>query len=201
MRFLTSFEREKEHVLSQLDQLFEAIQGLHYEGKMSLQKNIRTIQTIVNGLRPILDEHARLDHDVIFPFAVKHIPILEPMVNFLQAERKEFFAQLESFDVLVQKFGAEDSDGMNVLFLEKLREKGTYIVCIIRNHMQAEIEGIYKVLDKRLTLPEKRELYGRMKGMIASDRGPQSWKKARTGSHGVFLRPRRNSTVRKRNEK
>ena len=44
------------------------------------------------------------------------------------------------------------------MLLEKMREKGIYVVCIVRNHMQAEVETVYKVLNQKLKLIEKKEL-------------------------------------------
>jgi len=159
MDVLKSFEDEKNLVLEKLDLLYESIQSLHYEGKMSLQKNIRVIYGIVQHLKPILVNHTNLDEEVIFPFAGKHIPILEPMINFLKAERNEFNAQLESFEVLINEFNHGTDNSTNYMLLEKLCDKGTYLVCIVRNHMQAEIEGVYNVLDQRLNLFEKKALF------------------------------------------
>lgn len=159
MNILKSFEDEKTLVHQKLDLLYESIQNLHYEGKMSLQKNMRRINETVQHLKPILSNHTALDEQVIFPFASKHIPVLEPMINFLKAERREFTAQLESFEVLFQEFIQRSNSSVNDMLLGRLREKGIYIVCIVRNHMQAEIEGIYKILEQKMTLVEKRELY------------------------------------------
>ena len=159
MNIHKSFEEEKNFVLEKLDLLYDAIQNLHYEGKMSLQKNTRIINETIRDLRPLLTNHLNLDDHIIFPFASKRIPMLEPMINFLKAEHNEFTAQLESFEMLFQEFIQRNISAVNNIPLEKLREKGAYVVCIMRNHMQAEIEGIYKVLDQRLKLVEKRELF------------------------------------------
>ncbi len=158
MDILKSFEEEKNFVLEKLDRLYDSIQNLHYEGKMSLQKNTKIINETVQHLKPILTNHMDLDNQVIFPFAGKHIPILEPVINFLKAERREFIAQLESFEVLFQEFSQRSNSSVNYMLLEKLREKGVYVVCIVRNHMQAEIEAVYKVLDQKLKLVEKKGL-------------------------------------------
>ena len=159
MDILKSFEEEKNLVLEKLDLLYESIQNLHYEGKMSLPKNTRIINETVQHLKPILTNHMNLDDQVIFPFASKHIPILDPMINFLKAERNEFTAQLKSFEILFQEFIQRNSVAANYMLLEKLREKGIYVVCIVRNHMQAEIEVVYKALDQKLKLVEKKELF------------------------------------------
>ncbi len=159
MYILRSFEEEKNLVLEKFDLLYDSIQNLHYEGKMSFSKNMRIINETVQQLKPILANHMNLDDQVIFPFASNNIPILEPMINFLKAERNEFIAQLESFEVLFQEFIQHKTGVANYMLLEKMREKGIYVVCIVRNHMQAEIEGIYKVLDQRLKFVEKKELF------------------------------------------
>ncbi|HLF18417.1 MAG TPA: hypothetical protein VI749_05930 [Candidatus Omnitrophota bacterium] len=159
MNILRSFEEEKNLVLEKLDLLYDSIQNLHYEGKMSFSKNTKVINETVQQLKSILMNHMDLDDQVVFPFVSKHVPILEPMINFLNSERNEFTAQLKSFEVLFQGLIQGHAGAVNYMLLEKLREKGTYVVCIVRNHMQAEIEGIYKVLDQKLKLVEKKELY------------------------------------------
>lgn len=159
MNIPKSFENEKNLVLEKLDLLYDSIQNLHYEGKMSFQKNTRIINETVQHLKPILTNHMNLDDQVIFPFARTHIPILEPAINFLKAERNEFTAQLESFEILFQEFIQRNNGTVICMLLEKLREKGTYVVCIVRNHMQAEIEMVYKVLDQKLKLAEKKLLF------------------------------------------
>ncbi len=158
MEILASLEKEKSIVLARLDFLHESIQNLHYEGKMSLQKNVRNIEESIKCLKEILSNHIKRDDEIIFPFAVKHIPILDPMINFLKAERSEFETQLKTFEKLFQKFITDRNTSLNYAPPEKLREKGVYVVCIVRNHMQTEDEGIYKVLDQQLHLPEKRAL-------------------------------------------
>lgn len=169
MDVLKSFENEKRIVLEKLDFLHESIQNLHYEGKISLQKNVKNIEKTVQYLKELLMEHMKLDEEVIFPFASKQIPILDPMINFLKAERNEFNANLASFEILFQEFIAENNLSINHMLLEKLREKGTYVVCIVRNHVQTESEGIYKVLDQRLHLAEKKELYQLISKHMKSD--------------------------------
>ena len=158
MDILKSFEEEKNFVLEKLDRLYNSIQNLYYEGKMSLQKNSTIINETVQHLKPVLMNHTDLDNQVIFPFASKHIPILEPVINFLKAERKEFITQLESFEILFQEFSQRNNSFVNYMLLEKMREKGIYVVCIVRNHMQAEVETVYKVLNQKLKLIEKKEL-------------------------------------------
>ena len=158
MGILKVFEDERKFVLGQIDLLYDSIENLRYEGKMSFRKNARLINQTVQHLKPILTHHKDLDDQVIFPYAGKHIPILEPMINFLKAERNEFIAQLESFEVLFEEFVSHKKGVSNYMLLEKLIDKGAYVVCIVRNHIQAEIEGIYKVLDQKLKLVEKKEL-------------------------------------------
>ena len=156
---LKSFKQEKNTVLEKLTLLYESIQNLQYEGKVSFQKDIKDIEEIVRGLKKILFAHMSLDEGVIFPFARRHIPRLDPMISFLNAERNEFRNQLETFEFLVGKLTEEESALEHEKIFGQLREKGVYVVCIMRNHIQAESEGVYKVLDQELHVREKAELY------------------------------------------
>lgn len=165
---LRYFKEEKEIVFNKLDLLQTSIQNLQYEGKVSFQKNIRNIGDSVESLKKIFLKHTALDDEIIFPFARKHIPRLDAMISFLNAERNELKSQLETFEILFHHLVDKKGKLEHYKISEQLKDKGIYVVCIMRNHIQAEREGVYNVLDKELNILEKKKLYTLLKKNIKS---------------------------------
>ncbi|MEI7998118.1 MAG: hemerythrin domain-containing protein [Candidatus Omnitrophota bacterium] len=152
------FERESQDVLGMLDDLEEAIKNLQYEGKVSWGKNTKAIEKVVSFLRKKLLEHIQLDEDVIFPYAQKHIPKLESMIYFLRAERNEFKQNLENFELLFKQLRLEKNNQRQQKIIDQLKEKGIYVICLVRNHIQTEIESVYKSMDTQLHQDERKIL-------------------------------------------
>ena len=166
---LWHFDKEKRLVLRKLDFLQESIQNLQYEGKASFQKNMRNIGQTVDYLKALFLRHMDLDDEVIFPFARAHVPRLEVMITFLNAERHELRSQLETFEVLFHHLTADTPWEEHERITGQLKEKGVYVVCVMRNHIQTESEGIYNVLDRELHGCEKKQLVRLIRAKIGEN--------------------------------
>ena len=153
---LVLFKKEHNDVLGKLDSLDESINNLQYEGKVYFGKNSKAIEKNVNFLKKKLFYHIALDEKVIFPFLETHIPKLSPLLFFLRAERNEVKLSLDNFEKLFQKITAETDSFIRQRIILQLKEKGIYIVCLMRNHIQMEIESVYKPVDQQLHVEEKR---------------------------------------------
>ena len=151
-------ENQHRDVLSQIDQLTSALQGLHYEGKASLGKNIKEVEKALVFFHKELLPHIVLDEEIIFPFLEKHIPKLQPMLSFLKAEHSEFAESLHSFEKIFRRLQEEPGEQKSRAIIEQLREKGIYLNCLIRNHIHTESEGVYRAIDEDLKKEEKRQL-------------------------------------------
>lgn len=158
------FQREKSGVLQKLDRLDGAVRNLQYEGKMFSRKNMREIQGAVNYLKKRLFEHIAIDEEVVFPFLQKHIPRMEPLLCFLRAERSEFKLSLENFEELFEKFKDEQNGLRQRKIFEQMKEKGMYVTCLVRHHIQIEMESVYNMVDRQLHEDEKNELVKRCIG-------------------------------------
>ncbi len=154
------FREECRDVLQKLDVLYEATKNLRFEGKPSSGKNTKAIEEVIKYLKKKLFQHMQLDEKLIFPFLEVHIPKLGPALNFLRAERNEFKANLETFDSLFRKLKERKGDPEYCKIVEELREKGIYLVGLMRNHIQAENESVYKMVDQQLHGDEKKQLIG-----------------------------------------
>ena len=157
------FEAEYKEVLNKLDQLSEATKNLRFEGKLSYGKNIKEVEEVIKFLEKKLYQHIALDEKIIFPFVEAHIPKLEPILRFLRAERNEFKINLEVFESLFKKLKGGKMEPQQHKIVEELREKGIYLVCLMRNHIQTENESVYKTIDQQLREDEKKELLRRIK--------------------------------------
>lgn len=152
------FAQEYQDVLEKLDGLYEATKNLQFEGKLFIGRNRKAIERVIKFLKKKLSWHIALDEKIIFPFLEVHIPKLGPVLNLLRAERNEFKANLENFESLFQQLKNEKNNSGYYKTLEELREKGIYLVCLMRNHICAENESVYKAIDQELHLDEKRGL-------------------------------------------
>jgi hypothetical protein len=158
---LAMFEQEHKQVLKELDELNESITNLQYEGKMSFAKNTRTIEKTTRFFKNKLYNHIELDEKVIFPYVQVHIPKLEPMLCFLRAERNEFKLSMENFELLFRQLKEEKNGLRQQKIIDQVKEKGMYVICLMRNHIQIEIESVYKPMDLQLHQEEKKELINR----------------------------------------
>ncbi len=155
---INMFKKESQEVLKMLDDLGVSIKNLQYEGKMFLGKNTKAIEKVVTFLRGKMFEHIQLDEKVVFPYIQKHIPKLEPMLCFLRAERNEFKLNLENFEYLFKQLKSEKNGLRQQKIIDQLKEKGVYLICLIRNHIQIEIESVYKPIESQLHQDEKKAL-------------------------------------------
>ncbi len=155
---LALFASEHENVLGRLDELNESISNLQYEGKVFVGKNIKAIEKTVQFLKKKLLQHIELDEKVVFPYVQKHIPKLDPMICFLRAERNEFKLSLKNFEDTFDHLKEGKSSLRQQKTIEQMKEKGAYVICLMRNHIQTEIESVYKPMDRELHPDEKKEL-------------------------------------------
>ena len=146
-----------------LKDLKEILTNIRYEGKAALGKNLKAAAKVFDFLNGDLRSHIETEENALFPFLEKHIPKLEPIIRLLCSEHEDFRKSLQGFECALRELSDEKSGQERGKSLEKLNEQGTYLIYLLRNHIQAEAEGVYKVADRELKLKEKIELTKRMK--------------------------------------
>ena len=159
------YEKHKD-VLEQVDQLNDVLTNLRYEGKVHVGRNMNDIEKVLIFFSKELLPHVKLD-EMVFAFVEKHIPKLESVVRLLQAEHKEMVVNIEVFSFLFRELEHEKNESKRVEAIEKLRDKGTYLVYLLRNHIQAESEIVYKIIDRELRPEEKKTLFKLVKELKA----------------------------------
>lgn len=157
-QFIQTLHREHQEILGHLDELHEALHGLQYEGKIAFGKHMKKIREAAAFLKKELVPHIKIDEEVIFPFLERHIPKLNAIILFLRGEHKEFAENLKSLENILAQVKESSTDDRQQKILTQLREKGIYMVCLMRNHIQTETAGIYKIMDEELRREEQQEL-------------------------------------------
>ncbi|MFA5059319.1 MAG: hemerythrin domain-containing protein [Candidatus Omnitrophota bacterium] len=151
----TSLEHCHKEVLKKSQQLLQFLVNLRYEGKVSLGRNIKSIAEILKFFQKTLLPHMDLDERILFPFVATHIPRLSPAIKIFKIDHREFKSNLRSFIVLFEQLKNAKTENRRFEIIEQLKEKGTYLMCLLRHHVRAESEQIHKAADEDLHLVEK----------------------------------------------
>lgn len=158
---ISTFEQEHEDILALSEKLDTDITNLRYEGKVNFSKNIHSVEKTLTAFCEKLIPHMKLE-DVVFAYLDTHVPKLDPVIRLLQAEHKELHLGLEMLQFLRREIAEEKNETKRTQAVERLRDKGTYVIYFLRNHMQAEKESIYAVIQKDLKKEEQKELQRRI---------------------------------------
>lgn len=158
-------EENHSHIFHETDRFRDILTSLRYEGRPSLGRNLKNIREVLKFFNQELVPHVRLEEEVLFPFLEVHIPKLESVIHLLQAEHEDFRRSLRNFEFLLNELEKEtaDQDLNHGHTIEKVRELGTYLIYLIRSHLQAEDESVYKIVNQELRSSEKKELEQRIK--------------------------------------
>lgn len=158
-----SLLKTHEIIFGKMDELYEGLRDLQFEGKLHVRKNLNVIRRLVVFFDTDLRMHIEEDENVVFPFLEAKVPKLFPMLSFLRADHAEFYDTLNKLEYILGRLAPSmmTSRELNDQLL-RIREKGTYLICQMRNHMQTETEGAYRAIERYLTAAERKELAGRI---------------------------------------
>ena len=155
---------EKDHktTFQKLNQFYEVLRKLLYEGKLTLGQNLAETSEFVAYFKKELDGHMRDEEKILFPFLQTHVPRLEPMICLLLSEHEDFRNSIKNLKTALSKF--KKHEVVKPGTLDKICEQGTYLICLLRSHMSVESNSLYRVADKELRLSEKRKLTRQIEG-------------------------------------
>ena len=156
--FTHLFKDEKKAVFEKLDQLENALYSLQYEGKLFSSGHIKKAEEAVCFLKKKYAVHIRLDDRVIFPFLEKHIPGLRPVLLYLKAERREFQEGFKIFEKTLLELKKDNNSVIRHKIIERLKDKGIYLICLVRSHIQLEEQSVYNSILQELHKGEKNAL-------------------------------------------
>ncbi len=148
-----------------LDLFYEALRKLRFEGKHNVRENLREIRGLVAYFKRGLNGHMKEEERTLFPFLQSYIPRLEPMVWLLLSENQDFRNNLKELRLSLLEFNKAGRNKTELI--HKIGEQGTYLVCLLRSHMQIETQILYRVADKELRPSEKKRLIDQFKNNAA----------------------------------
>lgn len=152
---LTSIHRD---LLAQTDRLNDVLINLQYEGKTKLGKNLKEIWDVLCFFEKEVDVHVGTEEACLFPFISTHVPRLDPLVQLFHAEHEDFRKNLRIFRLAMEDLCSDRSEENKILFVDRVREIGTYLVYLLRQHLKAENESLYKAINEELHEEERLEL-------------------------------------------
>ena len=156
--FARLFQEEKAAVFEKLDQLEQALYHLQYEGKVSSSRHIKKADDVMRFLKKTYTAHVDLDERVIFPFLEKHIPRLQSVLLYLRAERREFEDGITVFEKILQDLKKGNNGVIRHRIIDRLKDKGIYLICQMRSHIQLEEQSVYNSIQRELQAGEKNAL-------------------------------------------
>lgn len=151
-------EDDHAETLKKVDRLRDVLTHLRYEGRLFFGKNLRAAREVLGFFKKDMVKHVDREEKVLFPFLETHFPKLETAIQLFKAEHRDFRANLRVLQSQLEKLSGASADPSRGLIIEKIRETGTYLTYLLRNHMQAESESLYKVIDRQIRQEEKKEL-------------------------------------------
>ncbi|MDP3920598.1 MAG: hemerythrin domain-containing protein [Candidatus Omnitrophota bacterium] len=150
--------QRNETALKKAGELNDLLTRSRYEGKMHFGRNLDAITRLVAYFDKEFGEHLRLEEEVIYPYLEKHVPKSRSPLAFLRGEHADFRSRLGEIKSCAARLGKQKTDSERSLIFEMLQNTGVYLVYWTRNHLHAENESVYKMIDNQLLPEEKREL-------------------------------------------
>lgn len=155
------FQQDRQGIFAESNALEEALQHLRYEGKVNIGKNINTVDVKLKTLKEKVLPHIKTE-ETVFSFLSVHVPKLDPLMRLLKAEHEEIKVDIEVLEYLLKETVHEKQESKRNQNIEKLKEKGMYLVYLLRNHLRAEHDSIYPVIQTELHDEERKELWSRL---------------------------------------
>jgi hemerythrin-like domain-containing protein len=160
-------ERDHEKTNRKLDDFENTLTNLCYEGKVSLGKNLRHGSDALRYFQDNVGFHMKLEEGIVFPFVRICLPKLEPVISLLCSEHQDFRSSLKTLRGYFARLAGAKSLTSRTRCLGLIKEKGTYLIYLLRHHLQAESESVYKAMANELREDEKKELEKRIKNFCA----------------------------------
>lgn len=158
------FDAVHEETLKVLETFEDILTNFRYEGKVSLGRNVRRANAVLDFFSKHLLLHFDTEERALFPFVAKHIPKLDPVVALFRSEHRDFKTGMQNFERSLHEMILEKTGTGRAPLIDKIYEQGTYLIYLLRNHIRAEAESIYKEAQRGLKSSEKIELMKQIRG-------------------------------------
>ncbi len=157
------FEKEEQGILDQIENLERVLVHLRYEGKVHRGKNIKHAQKTMEELYQRFKRHYHFQEEVIFPYLLVHIPKHESVIQFLRSDHETIRKSKEQLYRLFQKLSEKKPDGLE----SKILELGTYLIYLVRHHIELERSSVHKAVEHELKSEEQKDVAKRAKDWLS----------------------------------
>ena len=147
-----------QELFEKTDRLNHVLTNLRYEGKTNLGKNLKEVWEILCFFENEVSVHIEAEEKILFPFLETHVPRLSPLISLFHAEHEDFKKNLKRFRLALENFCGEKNDHSRSEYIDKVKEAGTYLIYLLRQHLPAEEESVYKAVYHELHDEEREEL-------------------------------------------
>ena len=100
---MKSWIQEHEEINHEADKMAKAILNLSFEGKISVENNLKQIQGVLEYFDRTLVCHIAAEEKGLFPFLDRHVPKLEILTRLLRSEHLSIMEETKNIDDLVTK--------------------------------------------------------------------------------------------------
>lgn len=162
--FLVARQREG---IKNVCRLGDFLKNLRYEGKPSIGKNIMRGKRMTEMLERELENHIKAEEKILYPYVERHIPRMGALIQILKSEHETFRKTFLEFKSELKRFlkGKNYPDRKEKLI--KINEIGTYLVYLLKHHLEIEMRSLYRLIDRELSAWEKKELSTAIKRSFA----------------------------------
>lgn len=116
------------------------------------------IQSLMRSIAQEILPHLAREETELYPFLVSHVPKLEAVVKYLVGEHEDFRETFSELGQLLAKFETVSGQLDREKFILRVEQSGTYLFFLFRNHVRAEREGLFRVVEEILKPEEKAEI-------------------------------------------
>ena len=145
-------------MLADVDDLKRALTRLRFEGRQHFKKNFLKVSSILRILKERLLSHVEEEEESLFPFLLRRLPKLEPVMHLFLSEHREFKEYIKRMAALLRKLRVKKSNIARGILVYDIHSQGTYLFCLVTSHIKMESRKLYDVLENELNTDEKNKL-------------------------------------------
>ena len=149
---LQSLHDEDREAYAEIDQIQNLLRHLA-KNEESFHRHFKKIRESFYSFRAHLFQHLKKEEVFLFPFLEEHLPRLESVISLLLGEHEDFrqgLNQIQSWFDLLEK----DPQNSPLLW-EKIKTQGLYLTVLMKTHLWAESQCIYKPVEEELSSRDK----------------------------------------------
>ncbi len=159
---------EKNHATfaAETDDLRAILHLFFHEGRAHYGKNVRRLDQRIQSLEIHLNTLMAYEEEALFPFVGTHIPRFQPLIEHLLIEHRDFRKLLNRLTRSLAFFKNKKESARQLKSVQRIREDGMYLVCVMQSHIWTEAKKMYQALNQELRPIEKERLAKRLWGFL-----------------------------------